>query len=838
MPGIRERIAAAYKAFTFPGIAGWLTPSGRPVGESLYYPGTSRDYWHEAGELTESSAVMACVRWITRVWPEAPPAVYRTDAEGQKVPVPNHPLIDLLSLPNPDYGAGALWMGTLLSLNLDGNAYWFILRNALGMPIGLYYLPHFKVEPKWDNAGQKFITHYDYNPMGQIQRLRIEDVVHFRDGIDPHNIRKGLSPLKSVIREIYTDNEAANYSASLVKNSGVPGVLISPAASNLKDGARIAFDQATAEALKATWKRNTTGDKRGEPLVTSIPAQVSTFAFSPEQMVLRDLRQIPEERISAIIGIPAVVVGLGAGLDRSTYNNVSEAREQAYESNIIPTQSLVGAELTTRLLPEFSTDRGLSVGFDNSRVRVLQEDQDKLAERISLLFKNQIIRRSEAREAMGFKADAEDEVFLAETASTSIGPGLDEEGRPMEEEGAEPGQGRSVSSSNGRRNGRRQERGLRYVDGNGNWGWVPVKGLAESVEKETKARQKRSLQETVERFRAGLLAREERVVADMTKYLEEAEVMILKKANDLGKRIKEAHDEGVEVTEHWLTQQRRYFELTAQIEMEMRMLGARVSDRLSTEQQEQVDLALEQQKTLTGLAAGEQPAGVRVAWNRLNKAAIENLVGYAADGSPLRELFAAIGPDAVENATKALVNGLAAGMNPRDTARVLKESLGISKARALNIARTETLRAYREASRQSYLQNENSVTGWRWFAATDTRTCPGCWAMHGSAHSAEEHLDGHPSCRCVMIPVTKSWAEILGDDSIPDTRPEIETGEAMFARLSEEEQKQILGEGAFALYRDGKTTLADHVRQTSDPRWGTMRREATQQEALAHAASR
>jgi hypothetical protein len=33
--------------------------------------------------------------------------------------------------------------------------------------------------------------------------------VHFRFGLDPDDPRKGYSPLKSVLREVFTDDEAA-----------------------------------------------------------------------------------------------------------------------------------------------------------------------------------------------------------------------------------------------------------------------------------------------------------------------------------------------------------------------------------------------------------------------------------------------------------------------------------------------------------------------------------------------------------------------------------------------------------------------------------------------------
>ena len=72
------------------------------------------------------------------------------------------------------------------------------------------------------------------------------------------------------------------------------------------------------EDMKAKIQASFTGDRRGEPLVLGRGVQVQQFGFSPGEMDLKELRRLPEERISGGLGIPAIVAGLGAGLDRST----------------------------------------------------------------------------------------------------------------------------------------------------------------------------------------------------------------------------------------------------------------------------------------------------------------------------------------------------------------------------------------------------------------------------------------------------------------------------------------------------------------------------------------
>jgi hypothetical protein len=103
--------------------------------------------------------------------------------------------------------------------------------------------------------------------------------------------------------------------------------------------------------------------------------------------------------------------------------------------------------------------------------------------------------------------------------------------------------------------------------------------------------------------------------------------------------------------------------------------------------------------------------------------------------------------------------------------------------------------------------------------------------MHGTVHPLDEPFASHPNCRCQATPITKTWAE-LGFTGIPDL-PEPEPGSAVFARLSEAEQRQILGPGKLELFKAGKLELRDLVAVTNSRVWGKGRRERTLREVLS-----
>lgn len=388
---------------------------GSPYGSYGSY-GTNIDYASEAGDLTRNAIVMTVIQSIMTAAPEAPPKVMRQIEDGSEV-VPNHPLISLLKRPNKYYSGRTLMSALYCSYNLSGNAYWLKVRNGSGGLIELWYEPHISIRCRWKGDGlgdvafpDEWISHYEVYRLGKWIPIPREDVVHFRFGLEG---RYGINKLASALREVYTDNEAARYSATVLKNMGVPGVIIMP---------KVGEDIANPQNLKLAFMQNFQGDKRGEPMVSSDPVDVQVLSFSPEQMSLKELRRLPEERIPALLSWPAVVAGLGAGLDHSTYNNMDEARQQAYEQNIIPTQMVISDTIGMQLLSDMGDPDKEEVVFDLSQVRVLQDDENKKAERWAILYDRGIAMQSEARRPFNLPTDESHDVF--KQAPAPIGPPL------------------------------------------------------------------------------------------------------------------------------------------------------------------------------------------------------------------------------------------------------------------------------------------------------------------------------------------------------------------------------------------------------------------------------
>lgn len=407
-----RNLIRALKGVPFRGEGGAGFTSILPWGTSWpQYPNSTINFAREIGPLTRQSLVMAAANWAGTNLPEAPLTLVRAGKTGQQEMITDHPALDLLRRPTPYYSGNLLWKAGMVSWVLDGNMYFRKVRNAYGQPIELWYEPHFSIRPRWPQDGSEFISFYEVFRNGAWYRIETEDVIHFRYGIDPYNDRLGLSPVASAFREVFTDSERARYSALILRNGGVIPFILSPKATDT---------ELDPVEIKREFEFRTTGDNVGRPMVLSGALDVQAVGMSPDKLLIDKASTIPEERIAALIGIPAAVLGFGAGLSQTKVGaTMRELREQAYENFIIPTQRLICPELDVQLLSDYPDTEGLATSFDLRQVRVLQDDQNALANRHSVLYKSGIETRAEARQAFGLKVTPEDDVYFSAGAMGS-----------------------------------------------------------------------------------------------------------------------------------------------------------------------------------------------------------------------------------------------------------------------------------------------------------------------------------------------------------------------------------------------------------------------------------
>lgn len=207
------------------------------------------------------------------------------------------------------------------------------------------------------------------------------------------------------------------------------------------------------------------------------------------------------------------------------------------------------------------------------------------------------------------------------------------------------------------------------------------------------------------------------------------------------------------------------------------------------------------------------------AWSRVDANQVTAIVTRATE--QITSLHKPLAPAAYDVVRRELIRGVAAGSNPRETARRMvrrAERVGFNGGltRALVISRTETLDAHREAARLGRIAHADVLGGWTWLARLDGRTCPSCWSRHGTVHPVDEQgPNDHQQGRCTAVPTTKSWADLGIDvEEPPSLLPDAAT---RFAALSPAAQREVLGPARHAAWARGEFPMdAWSVRRTTD----------------------
>lgn len=391
----------------FWGSGNWVDSNhARTLSPSSWSPQTNINYAELVGDIGQNSAVQAVLNRITMAWGESYPCVKRAQGD-KKVIADDHPLADILHHPNTAYDDTVLWAGTIASFWGDGNAYWGINRNATGALEELVYIPHQCLTPKrFEGSRNPGPDYYEFYDRGKSRKISPLDIVHFRFGIDPWNDMLGMSPWKSVAREVYTDNEALNYINSGLKNGGATWMVASPKHPDAY------FDNPAA--VKAKIEAQTTGDSRHRVLVMD-GATEFTFPPSMKDTGPDALRRTPETRIAALAGFPAIWCGFQAGLERSTYSNTEQAEKDAWRT-MVAVQRIMGRQLTMQTIGRpgnFETryhNKKFYAGFDYSEVRALQPDKALEWDRVGKAYSvYRVITIDEARAEIGYDALTEDQ---------------------------------------------------------------------------------------------------------------------------------------------------------------------------------------------------------------------------------------------------------------------------------------------------------------------------------------------------------------------------------------------------------------------------------------------
>lgn len=337
------------------------------------------------------------------------PVIQVYDEQGEVIP--QHPIRTILANPNIDTSEAELYGQIALYWARGGVAYLHKLRNQRGQLVGLRAYSSSQFQPQYNNS---VVTSYIAKINGMPIQIPVDDVIFV-----PFPIRdelgRGIPPFLPSMMQVMTDTEASRYLYSVLKNDAVPRTVIT-------QGGEMNLGNKDRERVKEEFAQGFGGLNRGKPVVLPSGANIQRISLSLQELTLDALRKVPEARLCAALQVPPELVGLGVGLENSTYSNKADARKSFVENTMGTFWRYCAEALERGLQPEFAETFELE--FDTSTVLALQENQDSKQARVVTAWEKGVVTRNEARLMLGLEALPEQDVFIQDLAAPIAAPQL------------------------------------------------------------------------------------------------------------------------------------------------------------------------------------------------------------------------------------------------------------------------------------------------------------------------------------------------------------------------------------------------------------------------------
>ena len=375
------------------------------VGSSYANKDKYEDFAKEGYQ--QNAIVFRCVNEIAQGASAVPFKIFDGDIE-----IDNHPLIDLLTRPSPQYAGVEFFQAVYSHLLLAGNSY--ILKTMIsGKPREMHILrpDRMRIKPSKTRIPEA----YEYVLNGKVVEswdadpdTGASEVKHFKTW-HPIDDYYGLSPLSAGAVDVDQHNMSAKHNYNLLQNGARPSgaVVFKP-----KDDSGISMQLTEGQRqqlLSDLDLRFSGSSNAGRTMLLEGDFDYKEMGLSPKDMDFLNMKNMTARDIALVFGVPSQLVGVP---DNQTYNNVSEARLALYEETIIPMLKRVESDLNEWLAPDFNEN--IKIVYDIDAIPAMAERRKKVYENVVQAVREGIISRNEARDRLGYEPiTGGDEVYIS-----------------------------------------------------------------------------------------------------------------------------------------------------------------------------------------------------------------------------------------------------------------------------------------------------------------------------------------------------------------------------------------------------------------------------------------
>lgn len=345
----------------------------------------------KVGDLTCYPALYGCLNRISQDIGKLPFLLKREDANGIWQTVENPAYSPVLRKPNNYQTSQQFREAWILSKLMHGNTFVLKQRDNRGVVVSLYVLDPCRVLPMVSEAGNVFYQINYQSPQNLLpdtypaEQLTIpaSEVIHDRLNCFHHQLI-GVPPLCAAYWPALKNLKILKSASNFFGNNAQPGgILTAPAGMSQED----------AEALKAYWQTNYTGDNSGKVAVIGADMKFTSFAMKSADSQLVEQMRYSDEQVCQPFGIPPFKIGIGdipAGLGVDAINQLYYA--DALQAHIESMENLL--------------DEGLRIsrpeGVELDLWPLLRMDLGKQADVMTKLTGGGIATPNEGRKEFGY----------------------------------------------------------------------------------------------------------------------------------------------------------------------------------------------------------------------------------------------------------------------------------------------------------------------------------------------------------------------------------------------------------------------------------------------------
>lgn len=299
--------------------------------------------------LSKNSWVFACIRAIVLSGRQVPLRV--TDSKGREV----DKVKAILRRPNPFMTWGDLIEQTLMWAELRGVAFWYIKYPFI------YVLDSDLARLKFNDDGYE-VEYFNGKTMVKFTQ---DEVVYFPNFVLSYQRSTFLPTLTASLSGVQMQSVADSLNKNLLKNGGyIPGFFTTSDRLTDKDIKR----------FKEIWRNRYSGyENAGEVPIFSKGIQYEKIGLTPSDMLFLEMEKVTRDRISAVFGVPSVLINV---IDKVNYSTAREQRRIFWENTLIPKLDRIMERVNVFVIPLIYKG-DVEVKLEYQSVSALKEDEEK-----------------------------------------------------------------------------------------------------------------------------------------------------------------------------------------------------------------------------------------------------------------------------------------------------------------------------------------------------------------------------------------------------------------------------------------------------------------------------